>query len=450
MLELRSTLDGLLWPAIPNSAGSNMLSVLYQLEQTQSWSPAALWDQQRRQVRLLLEHAVSTVPYYSSLLSDAVSRLPSDFAVSDFSRLPVLSRGDLQREFGSLASNRVPASHGRITQAASSGSTGEPVKFLATTLVGFFWHAFTLREHLWHCRDFRQKMLAIRFGAQAKTESNWFGDVGDSVFATGPCFVVPIAWTFDRQLETLMQEQPAYLLGYPNNLLGVLREAESRGLRMPWLKEVRTIGEAVTPDFRHYIREHWGLPVCDVYSTREAGYLALQCPETPNYHIQSESSIVEIINVHGNPCAEGEIGRVVVTPLHNFAMPLIRYEPGDYAEVGASCSCGRGLPTIRRIWGRSRNALRLPGGKMRWPVLGTTELLDVAPVRKFQVIQKSLTEIEVSLAVYRRLNSREIEDLRAHFTRNLGHDFVVRFNLVDDIPMGAGGKFEDFVSEVID
>lgn len=87
---------------------------------------------------------------------------------------------------------------------------------------------------------------------------------------------------------------------------------------------------------------------------------------------------------------------------------------------------------------------------MRWPVLGTTELLDVAPVRKFQVIQKSLTEIEVSLAVYRRLNSREIEDLRAHFTRNLGHDFVVRFNLVDDIPMGAGGKFEDFVSEVID
>lgn len=450
MLELRSTIDGVLWPAIPNSAGGNMLSVLFQLEQTQWWSPLDLWAQQRRQLRWLLEHAVASVPYYQDRLRDAVARLPADFTLSDFSRFPILSRANLQREFGALASTRVPPSHGEIAQAASSGSTGEPVKFLATTLVGFFWHAFTLRDHLWQRRDFRQKMLAIRFGAQAKTESNWFGEIGASVFSSGPCVVVPIGWTFDRQLETLMREEPAYVLGYPNNLLGVFRQAESRGLAMPWLREVRTLGEAVTPSFREYLLKQWGLPVRDMYSTREAGYLALQCPETPNYHVQSESAIVEIIDKLGKPCREGEVGRVIVTPLHNLAMPLIRYELGDYAEVGTPCNCGRGLPTIRRIWGRSRNVLRLPDGTMRWPVLGTDGLPDIAPVRKFQIIQKSLEEIEVKLAVHRSLNPREIENFRAHLVRNLGYDFLVRFSFVEDIPVGVGGKFEDFISEITD
>ena len=129
-------------------------------------------------------------------------------------------------------------------------------------------------------------------------------------------------------------------------------------MRLPGLREVRTLGEASTPDLRALCREAWGVPLVDVYSAEEVGYIALQCPEHEHYHVQAESVLVEILDERGAPAPPGETGRVVVTDLHNFAMPLVRYEIGDYAEVGEPCACGRGLPVLRRIVGRVRNMLR--------------------------------------------------------------------------------------------
>ena len=84
-----------------------------------------------------------------------------------------------------------------------------------------------------------------------------------------------------------------------------------------------------------------------MYSCEEAGYIALQCPQAEHYHCQSESVLVEVLDDEGRPCTPGQVGKVVLTALHNFAMPLIRYENQDYAEVGPPCACGRGLPVKR-------------------------------------------------------------------------------------------------------
>jgi phenylacetate-CoA ligase len=199
---------------------------------------------------------------------------------------------------------------------------------------------------------------------------------------------------------------------------------------------------------REYFDQRWKLPLTDVYTARETGYMALQCPDGDGYHAQSESAFVEVLNENGTPCAAGEIGRVVVTPLHNFAMPLIRYDIGDYAEVGPQCSCGRGLPVLRRILGRTRNILRLPDGSMRWPTLGTDKLPDIAPISRIKVIQKSLTEIEVRLIAMRPFSDSEFAALREHFLKHFGPHFNWRFVFLDEFPPQAGDKFEDFVSEV--
>ena len=78
--------------------------------------------------------------------------------------------------------------------------------------------------------------------------------------------------------------------------------------------------------------------------------------------MQAENVLLEIIDAAGNPLPPGNVGRVVITVLHNLAMPLIRYEIGDYAAFGGECTCGRGLPVLERIVGRARNMLRLPDG----------------------------------------------------------------------------------------
>ena len=88
-----------------------------------------------------------------------------------------------------------------------------------------------------------------------------------------------------------------------------------------------------------------------MYSSQEVGYIALQCPENESYHIQAENVLVEILDDDGLPCEPGEVGRVVVTALHNLATPLLRYDIGDYAEVGSPCSCGRRVyPCFGDVW----------------------------------------------------------------------------------------------------
>jgi phenylacetate-CoA ligase len=205
----------------------------------------------------------------------------------------------------------------------------------------------------------------------------------------------------------------------------------------------------VTPKLRALCQQTWGTPITDIYSSQELGYIALQCPVSGQYHAMAETVLVEILNAKGEPCAPGEIGRLVISSLHNFAMPLIRYELRDYAEAGGVCACGRGLPTIARILGRSRNLLTLPNGEQRWPLVGFAEYRAVAPIRQYQLIQHTLEEIEVRLVADRPLTTDEEAQLTQVIQRALGWAFRLRFVYFDgEIPRTAGGKFEEFVSNI--
>jgi phenylacetate-CoA ligase len=138
---------------------------------------------------------------------------------------------------------------------------------------------------------------------------------------------------------------------------------------------------------------------------------------------------------------------VVVTTLHNFAMPLIRYELGDYAEAGEPCACGRGLPVIRRIMGRHRNLLRLPDGRRHWPSFPTDKWAHVAPVKQLQIVQKSLDEIVLRVVAPRDLSGEESARLIAALQGCLGLAFHMTIERVDEIARSDNYKFEDFVSE---
>jgi phenylacetate-CoA ligase len=138
----------------------------------------------------------------------------------------------------------------------------------------------------------------------------------------------------------------------------------------------------------------------------------------------------------------------VVTALHNFATPLIRYEIGDYAEVGEPCACGRGLPVLKRILGRQRSFLVLPSGEKRFPEARMI-LTDIAPeIRQFQLTQKSLETIEVKLVAASPLTSAKESRVVQGLIEKFEHPFNYEFVYVDDIPRGANGKFEEFISEV--
>jgi len=443
--EIQSALPGTVWPALPTSGGAAVLALLYQFEQSQWLSFERLRSLQLRQLQALLRHAFATVPYYRNL-GNAIFDAATPLTPERFNRLPVLTRRELQEQFEVLRSDSVPAGHGGIRESQSSGSTGTPVRTLKTRLSGLFWNAITLRDHAWHRRDLRGRLATIRHGIPDGEFDHW-GQATIGLIADGPAAVLGVRDSAQVQLRWLEQQQPDYLMTYPSIAAELAKLTLAGEGHLPRLREVRTLGESLTPEVRALCREAWQVPVTDAYSAEEVGYIALQCPLHEHYHAQAEDVLVEILDEHDQPCAPGQLGRVVVTSLHNFALPLIRYELGDYAEVGEPCPCGRGLPVLRRIAGRVRNMLVTAAGEHYWPAFGTRSFTKFAPIRQCQLAQTAYDLIEARLVTATALSAQQEEGLRGLILSRLPPGFRVKFAYFDRIERSAGGKFEDFVRE---
>jgi phenylacetate-CoA ligase len=321
------------------------------------------------------------------------------------------------------------------------------VRVLRTPLDEIAWQGVMLREHLWNGRDLGARLAVIRRNVEPREVQGW-GDFIGSLTSAGRAALLPVGTEIGRQLEWLEAQQADYLLTYPSNAGELARVALRRGTRLPRLREILTMGEVVSPDLRALCREAWNVPVIDAYSAQEVGYMALQCPGREHYHVQAETILVEILDRSGKPCAPGETGLVVVTSLHSFAMPLVRYVVGDYATAGRPCPCGRGLPVLERVMGRTRNTLVLETGERYWPFFGTHRFTDIAPILQHQFVQKSFGVIEARLVTARPLTPEEEEQFKRHVQSRLPAHFDIRLAYLREIARSASGKYEDFLSEV--
>jgi phenylacetate-CoA ligase len=439
----RSSCTGVEWPALPDDDAARMLALQYQFEQSQWWPLERLQELQLQQFAQVFRHALATVPFYRERFA------PWSGGVMSWERyreLPVSSRPDIQLAGTAMHSSAPPQAHGPGISTQSSGSTGSPMVTLGTAWTQMLWSALLLRDHIWHRREFDGKLAAIR----SKTEDGVFADWGPatSAFATGPSVVRSLVIDIDEQLRWLEAENPDYVLSFATNLQALARRSLELGVRLPRLKQARTFGETLLPDARDIVRKAWGVGIADSYSSEELGYIALQCPEHEHYHLQSESLIVEVLDADGAPCAPGETGQVVVSTLHNFAMPLLRYASGDYAEVGDPCACGRGLPVLKRIVGRQRNMLLRPDGVRYWPSFPMQQWGDAAPVQQIQLLQDAIDHIEVRVVMPRDFAAGERERLTAALLGSLGYPFRITLRRVESIPRGAGQKYEDFICMV--
>ncbi len=447
---VRSAVPGLVWPAVPSDEHATVFAILFQLGESQWWSAEDIEALQRRQLESLIRHAAREVPFYRNRLAGLAALSPGDLTFEAWRRLPVLERAEIQERAADLVARGLPREHGRRLGYVTSGSVGRPIRVQGTVLGQQYRRAVKLRSSLWHGRDFAGKLAviqrlndAIRRSMAAPGKLNWA--VGHE---TGPMIHRDIEGAIDDHLDWLAECNPDYLLTYTTFARELARRAAERKCAVPGLRAVETMGEVMTPEVREAVRRAWDVPVVDMYAAQEVGPIALQCPSSEHYHVQAETILVEVVDDDGRPVPPGGEGRVVVTPLHNFAMPLLRYAIGDHAVMGEPCACGRGLPVLDRILGRTRNMVVLPSGERAWARISGTPFIEIAPLRQIQIVQRSLETVDVNLVAIRPLDAVEERRLRGVLTEALGHPFVFRLRYVDEIPRSPGGKFEDFRSEL--
>ena len=179
----------------------------------------------------------------------------------------------------------------------SSGSTGRPVRLKRSDVVLLLVGALTLRYHFWHRRDLSAKNVTIRRfdGEQSAAGSRWA-----PCFPTGPSLYWDQALPVGVLLGRLFAEEPEYLLTRPSIVRAMIRRSREIGGRPRRLREVRTYGEVVDADLRRLCEEEWGVPLSDDYCCEEFGPIALQCPEHDHYHIQAETTLVEVLDDDGS------------------------------------------------------------------------------------------------------------------------------------------------------
>jgi phenylacetate-CoA ligase len=252
---------------------------------------------------------------------------------------------------------------------------------------------------------------------------------------------------FREQVDTLAKLSAVSLYAFPSGIDGILNVLEETGRSLPSLRLVMCGGEAVDDSLRERVRRLLGQELRDNYGSTEA-FLAFQCPEG-NYHINAEHVLLEIVDEAGRAVAPSEMGRVLVTTLENYLMPLVRYEIGDYAVAGESgCSCGRTLPLIGRVLGRQLNLFRKPDGRLTsgWGAVST--LRKFPELKTFQVVQKSILQFSVRYVADRPLSAESETRIQAKFRDELGEQAKVAFEQVGAIERLSSGKFMLTVCQV--
>lgn len=446
---MKSSLPELAWPPLPSGPAASMLAMLRYLDESQWWDADRLIESQLRQAERLVAHAIVSSPFSADRLARFAGSGP--ITMERWRELPLLTRADIQEAGDLLHCRQSPIEHGEIFSTTTSGSTGQPVTTQGTGLTQFFYNVLTLRDHHWHKRSVEGTHAIIRvldFPAEGGVDRPDWGGPFNQIYTTGQSSLISLLVDVSKQAEWLKRVNPHYLLTYPSNLKALLEIFAHEGAVLTNLQQVRTIGETLAPEVTEACRNVWNVPLVDLYSSQEVGYIAMQCPDGDCYHAQSENLLVEILDESGNPCTPGQVGQVVVTALHNFATPLVRYAIGDYAEAGEPCLCGRGLPSLRRILGRRRNLLTLPTGERFWPIFGTRTFRDISPsIRQYQVIQSEIDRLEVRLITDELLSDDIERKLRELVVRTVGYPFNVDFVYPREIKIVAG-KHEEFRSEI--
>jgi phenylacetate-CoA ligase len=425
-----------------------MVPVRRAMERTQWLPPAELQALQLRRLRELLVAAAQT-PYYARLFAEAGLDPATVDSLDALQRLPFLTKPLIRQHSRALEH---PQAVG-LGRSSTGGSSGEPLIFGLGRLRVSHDVAAKWRATRWWGVDIGDPEAVlwaspIELGAQDRVRL-----LRDRLFRSLllPAFEMSEA-KLDDFVRQLRQRRPRMLFGYPSALAHVARHAERRGVVMNDLgaRVAFTTGERLYDEQRAIIERVFGCPVANGYGGRDAGFIAHQCPHG-GLHITAEDIVVELIDAEGRPVPAGTAGEVVVTHLASRDFPFIRYRTGDVAVLDERpCACGRGLPMLREVQGRSNDFIvALDGTRMQSAAL-TYVLRELPGIEAFKIVQETLHRTQVLLVVDGSFPADGEARIAVAFRRRLGDGVEVDVQRVATIAPEKSGKYRYIISHVAD
>lgn len=415
------------------------------MEETQWWPRERIEALQLERLRQLISHAEQFVPYYRDLFKKIGLPAAGLQSLADLQRIPFLTKPIIRSHLEGFKSEK--AKH--LTRFNTGGSSGEPLIFFIGNKRVSHDVAAKWRATRWWNVDIGDPEIVvwgspIELGTQDRVRA-----IRDKFMRTElmPAFQMNET-NLDGFIARIRERRPKMLFGYPSAISHIAAHAKKRGIALNDLgvKVVFCTSERLYDHQREAISNAFACPVANGYGGRDAGFIAHECP-AGGMHITAEDIIIEIIDENGNTQPSGVTGEIVVTHLATSDFPFIRYRTGDVGVLGTEqCSCGRGLPLLKDIQGRSTDFVIATDGTVMHGLALIYILRDLPGVRSFKVIQESRQHTKVLLVTDNKADHSITEQIVTGFRQRLGSEVDVQVQIVDSIPAEKSGKFRYIVS----
>ena len=397
--------------------------------------------EQLQRVRLtrLLRHAYRRVPYYRRLFETA-GITPDDIqCVADLPRIPITTKEALQAE----PTPRVIASGtdpDKCITRQTSGSTGHAFSFLITRRQKEAQDMVQARALLENGLKLTDRRAVFVAPWEVPDNAAWFQRLG---FWRKHYFSVFV--DVREHLPELERIAPESISATPAVLARIAEETLDRGAKLR-PRTVFSSGDLLDRGTRVLIESAFGVAPVDLYGSLEFGYLAWECCLRNGYHINLESAVIEILDTDQ---ADGEAGEVVCTNLLAYAMPLIRFRLGDLCRFAqAPCNCGRSLPLLELVEGRTNDVIRLPDGRRIAPQALADRMAGFSDeLRRFRIVQEENSRVEV-LIVPRPGAAHAADNVAAGLKALLGQQISLNVHCVPEIGDKESGKQRAIISKL--
>jgi phenylacetate-CoA ligase len=409
---------------------------------------------QEKKLRAILNHAYRNVPFYHRLF-DSVGVRPDDIkTVEDLSKIPITTKSQLKNAKKEIIARNIDLNN--CVERATSGSTGDPLTLLFSKddvlYVGASYDIVRIENGFKLFRD----VLLSTTGESVTSNKKWYKHLG-ILRKEGLNVFEPL----DVQIQILKKVKPDAMWGYPSAIKLLAKEVQEKNIKEVSPRLIFTASEVFDPETRDFINSVFNVDLFDVYGSWEAGgCMAWECGEHAGYHMSMDTVLMEFVDENGERVSGGERGKVVVTNLHSYAMPIIRYEIGDFAiPTDEECSCGRGGYLMKAIEGRSKDILLTSNGKiivssfvpyLFYPdcIYSEATVKQYQKIKQFQVIQKTKEEILIKIVKEPESDGEEFNYILTNFKNVFGENIDIKLTFVESIPPLPSGKSSYVISNI--
>lgn len=397
---------------------------------------------QEKKLRMLLKHAYENVEYYHRKFG-SVRLKPSDIRkVEDLGRLPVTTKEEVRKNFPEKITAR-NIDLNKCTSYSTSGSTGMPLTVVVDPK-GNDYRASLFGRPFFECGlGFRDKMVFVGDRRHFPKKKEWFQKLG---FLERK--YLSAAEPVEKHLPEILDYKPEAIYAYPSYLFLLANAIQKLGIKGFSPKLVFSTAEVLSSQARKLIESLFDTKVFDLYGCVETERLAWECEEHVGYHMDIDSAVIEFVK-DDEAVSPLEQGKMIITCLYNYAMPLIRYDIGDIGTPSdEECPCDRGLPLMKEILGRQDDFIILPNEIILTPRFFSHIVRSIPGIKQYKVIQESKSKLTMLIVKDEKFSNRTLENIATEVRKVVGKDMVIKLSVVKEIEREKSGKLRAVVSRV--